>query len=109
MFAIAAPKQPGMSEFRRIITADFTRAEQTARLFMEYGIRAAQRIAAEKGEHVCIEDALIRLIDLKRDDLGLPRDARITYKEGDVDRLWPGLRVQAAGYSAATAAFRNNS
>lgn len=90
VFLTAAGDKAGRSFFMKIWKADFHKAEDVARLFLRNGARLAARMDSP---HFSTEDGIVALIDMQRKKLGLPVAKSLHYKEGDANRLWPGLHT----------------
>lgn len=90
VFLAASDAKPQSSFFRKVWGADYKRAEETARLFMVHGRKLAAKM---NNPNFSLEDGIVALIDMQRKKLGAPINKSVHYKDGDVNRLWPGLHV----------------
>lgn len=90
VFLTAAEDKAGRPFFLKIWKTDFHKAEEVAKLFLRNGARLAARMDSP---HFSTEDGIVALIDMQRKKLGLPVVKSVHYKEGDANRLWPGLHT----------------
>ena len=95
VFLTATDADAKSSFFRKVWGTNYKKAEDTARLFIQNGLRLSTRIADP--DFSC-EDAIVALVDHQREKLGLPVSKVVHYKNGDANRLWPGLHV--AGFNS---------
>ena len=88
VFLTAAEDMAGRSFFLKVFKTDFHKAEDVARLFLRNGARLAARM---KNPNFSTEDGIVALIDMQRKKLGVPVNKSVHYRNGDMNRLWPGL------------------
>lgn len=94
VFDLANPEGAKKSQFRRIMSTDFHKAEAVAKAIMVTGDTVARNMPFITGERLTSEEGILAVIDRKREDLGLELNRSVYYRAGDANKLWPGLSLK---------------
>jgi hypothetical protein len=91
VFYVASPERKDQSHFRRVMGTGLKEAENAAIRLIEGGSKLAQ----QAGSAATPEEGVLYLLDRCRERLGVEVNKNVSYADGDVNRLWPGLHLSS--------------